>query len=207
MAHNWPTRAEWQADAARYTRTRTSQYDRIPRKLSAYLTDEETTALGHLTEHVIRTTRAALTRARRGDQRPHLNAAGRAVRDELKSTDPVITTIIYDGRTITTMAREAGADSEPVERLAALLATLRTHYLAAAEQAEAAAIAAEEARRTTDEAWEAELQRRQRVEAGPQVKTITCNRDGSTTETGWRPLGWQPFGGSRPAPTSPDNAT
>ncbi|UQA95689.1 hypothetical protein [Streptomyces halobius] len=194
----WPTRAEWQASAEYAVRTRCPAVDRLPAD-AVFHTPEEAAEARMLARAAAGQARPALTaaitalRARLPD-RPAagrarvawflaLDADREAVAEELAALESSRTRLAraareeHLGAVLDELQRLLRSSAvTPPEALPASAARLQELADAATvrrdQAAEAAlqeAIAAEVARRCTDEVWEKELERRARVEAGPLV--------------------------------------
>lgn len=177
---DWPSREEWVSEAERYARTQCHAWQRVPEAPSAWLTPDELAEGSRLAAAILKATRSALTRAGRGQERPALNADGRDAKRAVEDDDSVNA---LDGawRHLIRAARRVDAAPDEAARLDALTRQMRSTRDDAAAQAVEIAVAEAIASRNSDEGWARELERRARVERGPQITTITVYEDGSST--------------------------
>jgi len=180
---NWPSREEWAAKAEQYARTQCFSWERVSSEPSDWLTPAELDEARTLAAAIVKATRAALTRAGRGNERPDLNAHGREAAKDW--TD--VNGIAYSWKRIARIARSVEAAPEKVERLTALSTQMTDSRDKAAQAAEEKAVADTIASRNSDAGWAKELERRARFERGPQLTTITVYGDGSTETSGPEP--------------------
>ncbi|MFJ2752708.1 hypothetical protein [Streptomyces sp. NPDC087297] len=197
----WPGREEWQARAEYAVRTWCPPRDRLPADAVFSTAAEEAEALTLVRDAAARARPAATAAIAvlRG-QLPGQPAAGRAriawFLDLDDATEAVASELaqLESSRTRLARALRSGHQGEALEelrhiascptvevpaevtsclvRLSELAALAEARCNRAAEEALQKAIAAEVARRRTDEAWAHELERRDRVEAGPVVVRI-----------------------------------
>lgn len=173
----WPSREEWVAKAEHYARTQCYTWQRVSTEPSDWLTPAELVEARALAVAVVKATRTALTRAGRGNERPDLNAHGREAAQDWSD----VNTLVFCWGQIARIARSVEAAPEKVERLSALSAQMVDSRDKAAQEAEDKAVADTIASRNSDAGWAKELERRARVERGPQLTTITVYEDGSST--------------------------
>lgn len=174
---DWPTRDEWQAKAEQSERTSCFPRQRVSSDPTDWLTTDEMNEGRKLTAKLVRATRIALGRADRVADRYDMNDWNRRALDEDADVDDVAS----GWWQVAHYARSVDVHPEAADRLAELAETMRQGRDAAAEEATEHAVAKAVAARATDAEWEKELQRRARVERGPQVTTITVHEDGSST--------------------------
>lgn len=174
---SWPSREEWVAKAEHYARTQCYTWQRVSTEPSDWLTPAELDEARALAVAIVKATRTALTRAGRGNERPDLNTHGREAAQDWND----VNTLVFCWGQIARIARSVEAASEKVERLAALSAQMVDSRDKAAQTAEDKAVAETIASRNSDAGWAKELERRARVERGPQITTITVHADGSST--------------------------
>lgn len=174
---SWPSREEWVAKAEHYVRTQCYTWQRVSTEPSDWLTPAELDEARALAVAIVKATRTALTRAGRGNERPDLNTHGREAAQDWND----VNTLVFRWGQIARIARSVEAASEKVERLAALSAQMVDSRDKAAQTAEDKAVAETIASRNSDAGWAKELERRARVERGPQLTTITVHDDGSST--------------------------
>ncbi|MEV8474869.1 hypothetical protein [Streptomyces sp. NPDC051173] len=183
---NWPAREEWQAKAEQYIRTQCYPWQRVSEDPATWLAADELAEVRALAVTVVKATRAALTRAGRGNERAGLNEHGRSVARDWAD----IGELSYGLSHIVCIARSVNAASEQVERLVCLAGVMVERRDQAAEADLKAAVEREVAERATDEGWAKELKRREGVECGPQITTITVHEDGTSTVSA--PVPFQP---------------
>lgn len=176
----WPTREEWQAKAEQSERTSCFPHQRVSSDPTDWLTADEMAEGLKLAAKLVRATRIALGKANRAADRYDMNDWNRRAADEDADVDDVAS----GWRQVACYARSVDVQPETADRLAALAEAMRQTRDAAADKATEQAVAKAVAVRATDEGWEKELQRRARVERGPQVTTITVHEDGSTEVSG-----------------------
>lgn len=174
---NWPGREEWAAEAEHFTRTQCHGWQRVSSEPSDWLTSAELDEARTLAVVIVKAARTALTRVGRGSERVHLNAYGREAAEDWAD----VSALSYAWAHIARIARSVEAAPEKVERLAALNGQMTGTRDKAAMAAEEEAVAEAVARRSSDAGWAKELERRARVERGPQLTTITVHEDGSST--------------------------
>lgn len=174
---SWPSREEWVAKAEHYARTQCYTWQRVSTEPSDWLTSAKLDEARTLAVAIVKATRTALTRAGRGNERPDLNAHGREAAQDWND----VNTLVFCWGQIVRIARSVEAASEKVERLATLSAQMVDSRDKAAQAAEDKAVADTIASRNSDAGWAKELERRARVERGPQITTITVHDDGSST--------------------------
>ncbi len=175
----WPTREEWQAEAEDAERTSCHAWQRVSSDLAAWIEEDELAEARQLAAKVVRAGRKALTDAGRANYRPTLNEYGR----EAAADGAEVSDLTSAWTWILRIADEAGVRTPDTERLAARRDALTAAHRAGAQEAEELAVKAAAARRATDEEWARELERRARVDRGPQVTTITVHGDGSATSS------------------------
>lgn len=173
----WPTREEWQAKAEHAARTSRFARERVSSDPADWISAEEMTEGRELASKLVRATRVALGRAGRAGERPSLNQWNRDAVDEYATIDDVASGWWQIAR----YARSVDVLLDAADRLTALAESMRQARDAAGNASEEQAVAKAVAERATDEAWEKELERRARVERGPQLTTITVHEDGSST--------------------------
>ncbi|MFJ1757575.1 hypothetical protein [Kitasatospora sp. NPDC088134] len=189
---DWPTREQWQADAAHAERTRCHAVDRVPADPADWLPPAELAEARRLAATVVRQARKALTDAGSAAHRPILNQHGR----EAANGDATVSELTCAWRSILRIAEEQGQLSTPeTARLHQVYEELTTSYYDGAKAAEDQAIRRAVEYRATDEAWQEELARRARVERGPQITTITVHGDGTSTVSDPEP--YRPFASHR----------
>ncbi|MDX2658344.1 hypothetical protein PV402_39860 [Streptomyces scabiei] len=181
---NWPTREEWQAKAEHAARTSCFTRERVSSDPADWISAEEMTEGRKLAAKLVRATRTALGKAGRAGERPALNQWNRDAIDEDADVDDVASGWWQIAR----YARSVEVVPEAADRLTALAEAMRQARDEASSAAEEQAVAKAVAGRATDEAWAKELERRARVERGPQVTTITVHADGSSTVSEPEPL-------------------
>lgn len=174
---SWPTREEWQANAEQAERTSCFPRQRVSADPADWLTGDEMEEGRQLAAKLVRATRIALGKADRAADRYDMNDWNRRATDEDADVDDVASGWWQVAR----YARSVDVQSEAADRLAALAEVMRQARDAAGEEATEHAVAKVVAARATDAEWEKELQRRARVERGPQATTITVHEDGSST--------------------------
>ncbi|MFD4596742.1 hypothetical protein ACFWPQ_01790 [Streptomyces sp. NPDC058464] len=173
----WPSREEWAAKAEHATRTQCYTWQRVSTEPSDWLTPAELDEARTLAVAIVKATRAALTRAGRGNERPDLNAHGREAAQDWND----VNTLVFCWGQIARIARSVEAAPEKVERLTVLSTQMVAGRDKAAQEAEEKAVADAIATRNSDAGWAKELERRARFERGPQITTITVYEDGSST--------------------------
>lgn len=174
---NWPTREEWQAKAEQAERTSCFPHQRVSSNPTDWLSADEVDEGRKLAAKLVRAARIALGKADRVAERHDMNDWNRQATDEDADVDDVTSGWWQIAR----YARSVDVQPETADRLAALAEQMRQTRDAAASEATERAVAKVVAARATDAEWEKELQRRARVERGPQVTTITVHEDGSST--------------------------
>ncbi|MFD9069126.1 hypothetical protein [Streptomyces lasiicapitis] len=174
---SWPTREEWQAKAEQSERTSCFPHQRVSSDPTDWLTTGELTEGLKLAAKLVRAARIALGKADRAADRYDMNDWNRRAVDEDADVDDVASGWWQVAR----YARSVDVQRDAADRLAALAEAMRQARDAAGEEATEQAVAKVVAARATDAEWEKELQRRARVERGPQVTTITVHEDGSST--------------------------
>ncbi|MER6253648.1 hypothetical protein ABT224_20060 [Streptomyces sp. NPDC001584] len=197
----WPGREEWQERAEYAARTLCPPRDRLPADAVFSTATEDAEALALIRDAATRarpavTAAIAVLRGRLPD-RPaagrgriawflNLDDAAEVVASELAQLESSRTRLAralrtgHQGEALEELRHIANcpAVEVPAEvasalvRLAELAALATARCDQAAEEALQKAIAAEVARRRTDQAWGRELERRSRVEAGPVVVRI-----------------------------------
>lgn len=183
---SWPTRSEWQAKAEQSARTSCFARERVSSDPAEWLSADQLAEGRELAAKLVRSTRTALGKAGRANERPSLNQWNRDALEENATIDDVASGWFQVAR----YARSVQVMPADVDRLASLAEALRTARDAAAEEAEEEAVAKVVATRASDEEWAKELERRARVERGPQITTITVHQDGSSTVSA--PVPFQP---------------
>jgi predicted transcriptional regulator len=174
---NWPTRDEWQAKAEQAERTSCFPRQRVSSDPTDWLTAAEVEEGRKLSLKLVRATRIALGKADRISDRYDMNDWNRRAVDEDADVDDVASGWWQVAR----YARSVEVQPESADRLTALAEALRQARDEAAEEATEQAVAEAVSRRATGAEWEKELQRRARIERGPQLTTITVHEDGSST--------------------------
>lgn len=174
---NWPSREEWQAKAEQAERTSCFPRQRVSSDPSNWLTASEMEEGRKLSAKLVRATRIALGKADRLNDRYDMNDWNRRAIDEDADVDDVASGWWQVAR----YARSAEVQPESAGRLTELADAMRQARDAAAEEATEKAAVEAVARRATDAEWDKELQRRARIERGPQLTTITVHEDGSST--------------------------
>ncbi|MFJ5927994.1 hypothetical protein ACIQF6_35905 [Kitasatospora sp. NPDC092948] len=189
---DWPTREQWQADAAHAERTSRHAVDRVPADPASWLPPAELAEARRLAATVVRQARTALTDAGKAAHRPTLNAYGREAAD----SDATVSALTCAWWSILRVAEEQGNLSTPeTARLHKVYEELTSSHREGAQAAEEQAVRRAVEYRATEEAWQAELARRARVERGPQVTTITVHGDGTSTVSDPEP--YRPFASHR----------
>lgn len=174
---NWPTRNEWQAKAEQAERTSRFPRERVSSDPADWLTAAELAEGRKLSAKLVRAARIALGKADRVSDRYDMNDWNRRAVDEDADVDDVASGWWQVAR----YARSVEVQTEAADRLTVLAEAMRLARDEAAEEATEKAVAEAVARRVTDADWETELQRRARIERGPQLTTITVYEDGSST--------------------------
>lgn len=177
---SWPTREEWQAKAEQSARTSCFARERVSPDPADWLSASQITEGRAVAAKLVRATRIALGKAGLADERPGLNQWYRFAADEDATVDDLASGWFHVAR----YARTVQVMPEAADRLAVLGEALRTARDAAAEAAEEEAVAKALATRASDEGWAKELERRARIERGPQITTRTIHEDGSSTAEG-----------------------
>ncbi|WP_149563839.1 hypothetical protein [Streptomyces cacaoi] len=181
---NWPTREEWQAQAEQAERTSCFSHQRVSSDPASWLTADEMSEGRKLAAKVVRATRLALGKAGRVNERYSLNDYNRRALGEDASVNDVAGGWWHIAR----IARSVEVMPDAADKLTTLAEKMRQERDAAGEAAQKEAVAEAIARRATDAEWEKELQRRARIERGPQLTTITVYEDGSSTVSGPAPF-------------------
>ncbi|MFI5831104.1 hypothetical protein ACIA6C_28285 [Streptomyces sp. NPDC051578] len=183
---SWPTREEWQAKAEQSERTSCFARERVSSDPAEWLGTDQIAEGRVAAAKLVRATRIALGKAGLAGERSSLNQWYRDAADEGATVDDLASGWFH----VTRYARMVQVMPEAADRLAVLGEALRTARDAAAEAVEEKAVATAVATRASDEGWAKELERRARVERGPQVTTITVHQDGSSTVSA--PVPFQP---------------
>jgi predicted transcriptional regulator len=173
----WPTREQWQEKAEQAERTSCFPRQRVSSAPADWLTTDEMDEACKLSAKLVRATRIALGKAGRTGERYDMNDWNRRALDEDADVDDVA----GGWWQIARYARSVEVQPEFADRLTVLAESMRRARDEAAEESTEKAVAEAVARRATDAGWERELQRRARIEQGPQLTTITVYEDGSTT--------------------------
>lgn len=178
----WPTREEWQADAEHHVRRECLAAERVPNGAEHYLSAAALAERDRLRVAVARSARPRLTtEIKRLRALPGDSEAARLV--ELESCRRLLTRFLRDGTVTAAVygnpfawsALEQVADPGQLARIRELGELHQQRLADAAEAATLAAIEREVERRQTDEAWQRELERRERVDHGVHVVNHTLS--------------------------------
>ncbi|MFJ8677295.1 hypothetical protein [Streptomyces sp. NPDC093589] len=183
---NWPTRDEWQAKAEQAERTSCFPRQRVSSTPTDWLATAEAEEGRKLAAKLVRATRIALGKADRAADRYDMNDWNRRAADEDADVDDVASGWWQVAR----YARSAEVQREAADRLTELAEAMRQARDEAAEKATDKAVAEVVARRATNAEWAKEIERRARIERGPQLTTLTVHEDGSSTVS--EPVPYQP---------------
>ncbi|EST18062.1 hypothetical protein [Streptomyces roseochromogenus] len=186
------SRDEWAAQAEQYARTQSHAQDRVSRDPADWLSPAELAEARALAAQLVKETRRALNAAARGHDkrtlprwvrngRLNVSDAVRELREAEQDTD--MGGQAHAWFQLRRYAEEHAGDATVAARarLEELTDRMRTARDTAAQAALEDAIAREVARRNSDEGWEQELRRRERVRRGPTRTVITVHDDGTTT--------------------------
>ncbi|MUL39711.1 hypothetical protein FZ103_00700 [Streptomonospora sp. PA3] len=163
MARAWPSREQWAAQAEHHVRTVCFAHERVSDDPANWLTPDEQTELGERLGKVVGETRRVLRgRGTEADVRSDRRTISHANRRARSGSADAILHAVAD--VLRTAGRHLGTDNADLSRLRELAAMVRQRRDRAAAAAEEQAVRSEVARRNSQEGWQAELERRRRID-------------------------------------------
>jgi hypothetical protein len=165
----WPSRQEWEAGAEHHARTICYASERVPSDPGHWLTPTELAELRERADAVVREVRSTLRGRNVPDVRSDRTTINHA-HQRITTTRTDVGGVLKAAADLSrTAARRIDGQSLDLLRFDHLIRTMSERHSAAAAAAEWEAVRREIARRTSDEGWQAELDRRRRIDTRTTV--------------------------------------